>query len=317
MKVDGWEVTPDNTGLNINIVGDGDANITFPPNNTAQDITYTVKYTNSIGDCGSTTFTVKKSDSPVPPVGDCEKTSMGSMSADEVFDIAVNCTELNNGLSSWRAPNSGWTISIENRLTDYYIPFNGIARIAVGQTEESTSLYVISYRAVNEGHMLYGKTKDRTQDSNILIPPRYRVIFEKCAIESNIPAGHEAVSKKRTHFQTSMLKGSETDLKQHNEHVEQCYSAKTSINLTNKEVKFIIDSVCDWGGETDPAGQIRYYGIKKTADGKPEHYTDKVGSNGNRYIVPVNIFRSSNNDDFADYNPLEPLDNDMRYESIG
>jgi hypothetical protein len=243
---------------------------------------------------------------------------MGTMSTDDVFNIALGCTAQNNNKSSWKPSNSGWTIVIENRLTDYYIPFNGGARIAVGKTQASSRLYWVCYRAINDGHFHYGASKDRTQDSNILIPPGYRVTFNKCWIEDDIPDDHKAVEEYRSHFQTSLLAGSRSDLKLHNEHVEQCYSANTSIDLEHKKVTFVVDSVCDWGGVEDPQHNVRYYGIKKVAGSnpaRPEHYTDNFGDNGHRYIVPINIYRSVKND-WNDYDPLNPLDKDMTFTKL-
>lgn len=61
----GWEVTP-SEGVQIVSPGSKNTDIVFPENNTTQDITYTIKYVDSYGKCGTTNLTVKKCDSPGP-----------------------------------------------------------------------------------------------------------------------------------------------------------------------------------------------------------------------------------------------------------
>lgn len=102
----GWTIEPN---ISFETIDNGIV-VTFPENSSERDITYTIKYTDDLGNCGETTVTVPHGDTPVPPVecvitlsslvesgggskisigtySNCEGTIAGTSSADFISNI--------------------------------------------------------------------------------------------------------------------------------------------------------------------------------------------------------------------------------------
>lgn len=286
----------------------------------SRETTVTVECTGPNCQCSNTmSFKVKqKGTSPTPPVGDCPDygTSYDTNdSLETIFTTELNCLTAWTKTNDWRATSTncdgktcetGWTVTINNKThlnqTKIYVPFNGIFRILTG----STAINIV-YRVYNAyieppatgfgSHYWYGATADRSQDTNFLVPPGYKV-------ELSCVRNFEATDASSTRFELSYMKNapgssSPKDYKLHNTNVA-INTIVDEVDITNKKLTFTVTGGSYWDATVNEYS----YGIRES-DYENNKCSVFVKSNGYKYLVPINVFRSSSSGNWNGYDPLD------------